>query len=59
MPDTLTAAEKQAADRTAAEIEALRVDSRRRLADEARDLRARKRRRENVIRAYEKQSEKS
>lgn len=52
MPKTLTPAEQQAADQTAAKIEALRADSERRRADEDRNLRVRVRRRQNVLSAY-------
>ena len=52
MPETLTLAEQQAADQTAAKIEALRADSERRRADEDRNRRVRMRRRQNVLSAY-------
>lgn len=56
MPETLTPAEQQAADQTAAKIEALRADSERRRADEDRNRRVRMRRRQNVLSAYLKRA---
>ncbi|UYM06078.1 hypothetical protein [Solicola gregarius] len=51
MSNALSSEELAAAKRTAAAIGALRSESRR-LAAEQRDLRGKKRRRENVVKAY-------
>lgn len=51
MSDTLTPTEQQAVSETLAKIQALRSDSRRRLAEEEQKPRVMKRRRSNLLHA--------
>ncbi|NYI72367.1 DNA gyrase/topoisomerase IV subunit A [Naumannella cuiyingiana] len=53
MSDTLTGTEQQAVDETRRKIAELRAESQRRLAEERRNPKVVKRRRENLLRRYQ------
>lgn len=54
MPETLTVAEQRTLTKSAARLEALRADSRRRIAEQQRNRKAVERRRANLLRSVSK-----